>query len=200
MKNILTTFMVLFLPCISFGQKIIPGDYGSGLKLSYDSTDNMLTGYFESYSGIDEKTNKPQFSCIFYIEGKAAGQKFGIRTYYPADKSADLIEGEIEIVKDKTVTLKLPKEHGGCWNVQHFADNPVAFELEKQADWFQIRYIDIDKAFFYKDKSVDTKMKSYLVKGDFVCIDKVEDEWARCTYYGEKTIKGWIKTEVLNKL
>ena len=80
MKNILTALIILSFTDISFGQRIISGDYGSGLKLSYDSTDNIVTGYFEGYTGIDEKTSKPQFSCIFYIEGKVAGQKFGIST------------------------------------------------------------------------------------------------------------------------
>ena len=134
MKILLTSITLLWLSNISFSQTIQSGEYDSVLKLAYDSTTKKLTGYYENYSGLDEATGNPKFSCIFYIQGTITGSLFAVDTYYHADKS------------------------------------------------------------------IDKKQKSYLIKNDFVCIDKIEDEWAHCTYYGKKITKGWIKTADLNKI
>ncbi len=198
MKNILLTLTFLLLTCICFGQNILAGEYDPGLKLAYDTVTNKLTGYFENYTGMDEETGNPKFSCIFYIEGAITGNRFTIDTYYPNEKSGDLIKGDIQIINNKTVSIKLPEDHGGCWNVQHFADKPVKFTLEKQNAWIQIRFVTTDKTYFYSGKSIDKKQKSYLVKNDFVCINKVEGEWAYCIYYGKTITKGWIRTADLN--
>lgn len=113
MKNL---FLILLLASsnLFFGQKVISGEYEMDLKLSYDASKNMLTGYFESYTGWDEQTRNSQFSCIFYIEGKVTGNKFNVKTYYPEDKKEDLILGTVEIVNNRTIKIKLPEEHGGC--------------------------------------------------------------------------------------
>lgn len=197
MRKLLTTTILLCFSINSFGQTIVSGEYDSGLKLAYDHKTNKLTGYFESYTGLDEETGNPKFSCIFYIQGTITGGQFTVDTYYPNDKD-DIIKGNIQIINDTTVTIKLPEEHGGCWNVQHFVDEQVKFIIEKNIAWTQIRFITTEKAYFYSDRSVDKKQKSYLVKNDFVCVDKIEGDWAFCTYYGKRTTKGWIKTADLN--
>jgi hypothetical protein len=184
---------------VADGQIIGSGEYDSGLKLAYDSKTNKLTGYFENYTGLDEKTGNPKFSCIFYIQGTITGSQFTVDTYDP-NNTSDIIKGNIQIINDKTATINLPKEHGGCWNVRHFAKEEVKFSLEKYIAWAQIRFIAIDKAYLHTDKSIDKKQISYLVKNDFVCIDKIEDDWAFCTYYGKTIAKGWIRTSDLNKL
>lgn len=184
----------------TFGQQIISGDYSSDLKLSYDSTTKIITGYFQSYTGLDQKNNNPRFSCIFYIAGKVSGQKINVKTYYPVDKKSDLIQGTMEIVTNKEVKIKLPEEHGGCWNVFHFADEPVDFKLEKKQKWIQIRYIDTGKAYFYGDKTESKLLKYYLIEGDFVCIEKIERQWAYGTFFGKKTIRGWLRLNDLNNL
>lgn len=198
MKKFLLTFLILLFANLSFGQKIISGEYDFGMKLSYDASSNMLTGYFEGYTGLDEETQNAKFSCIFYIEGKVTGKKFAIKTYYPEDKTKDLIVGTIQIIDNKTIKISLPQEHGGCWNVQHFADKPEEFSLDHKSNWTQIRYINKEKAYFYKDQSNVNQTKIYLLKGDFVCIDKIENGKAFCTYFGKKTTKGWINVSDLN--
>ena len=200
MKIILITLTVLFVSNICFGQKVLTGEYDLGLKIAYDNKINKLTGYFENYTGWDDATNTPSFSCVFYIEGVIEGNMVKIKTYYPTDKSEDIISGKLEIMDSITVKIKLLEEHGGCWNVQHFADEPMKFSLEKKIAWVQIRFINTEKTCFYSEKSIDKKQKSYLVKNDFVCIDKIIDDWAYCTYYGKKITKGWIRIEDLNKI
>lgn len=198
MKIILTFFIYLFVINLSFGQNILSGEYGFGLKLAYDKQTKKLTGYFENYTGWDEETKNPKFSCIFYIEGLVTKNKFGILTYYPEHKSDDTISGFVEIVNDSIVKLKLPREHGGCGDVQHFADEPVEFSIEKETEWTQIKYVVSQKAYFYSEKSNDKKQKAYLVKNDFVCIDKIDGEWLHCTFYGKIVTRGWIKSSELN--
>lgn len=199
MRLFLTTITLLWLSTFSFGQTIVAGEYDSGLKLAYDSKTKKLTGYFENYTGWDEETNNPKFSCIFYIQGTITSNQFTVNTYYPNDTS-DIIKGNIQIINNTTASIKLPEEHGGCWNVQHFADTQVKFSLEKQTTWTQIRFITTNRSYFYSNKSIGKKQKSYLVKNNFVCIDKIEDDWAYCTYYGKVITKGWIRTADLNKL
>jgi len=196
-----TAFATTFLALISkilFGQTIESGEYEFGLKLAFDSNTKKLTGYFENYTGWDEETKNPRFSCIFYIEGIVTNNKFGVLTYYPEDKSEDTISGQIEIVNKTTIKIKLQSEHGGCWNVQHFAEEPVSFDMENKTEWTQIKYVAANKTYFYSEKSENKKQKAYLVKNDFVCIDKTEGNWAYCTFYGKTNTNGWIKTADLN--
>ena len=198
MKQLLLTILAILFLSSTFSQQIISGDYDSGLKLSYDSTTKKATGYFENYTGLDEQTKNPKFSCIFYIEGIVTGQKFKVNTYFPTDKKDDIIQGTIEIVSNEKLKIRLPKEHGGCWNVQHFADEPAEFKLEKNHRWIQVRYVDTTKTYFYDSKSGNHRLKAYLVKGNFVCIEKIEKDWAYCTYFGKKATSGWLRIRDLN--
>ena len=158
MKTILTTIVLVFVTNILFGQTIQSGEYEFGLKLAFDNKTKKLTGYFENYTGWDEETNNPKFSCIFYIEGLVTKNKFGVLTYYPEDKSEDSINGQIEIINNERIKIKLPYEHGGCWNVLHFADEPVSFDIEKKIEWAQIKYVITNKTYFYSDKSEDKRL------------------------------------------
>lgn len=199
MKKTWTFFVLLFLSNVVSGQSIASGEYDSGLKLAFDSETNKLTGYFESYTGWDDETKSPKFSCIFYLEGSVDSAKFTVRSYYPENRPEDAIGGFMEIISDSSITLQLTEEHGGCWNVQHFTDEPVLFQLTKEAGWRQINYVIAEKTFFYSEKSDDKIRNAYLVKNNFVCIDQLEDEWAHCTFFGEQVTTGWMKTADLNK-
>lgn len=185
---------------ISFGaqSQIKSGNYSDGLNIAFNPKTQKVTGFYESYSGLDEETGKPKFSCIFYISGTAAKAGFSIDTYYPSDKADDLIKGEINF-SDKTVSIKLSEEHGGCWNVMTFADGFSDFTLTKTANWIDIRYVETEKAFFHNDKNGGTKRKTYIVKGNIVYIDKIEGDWVHCTYFGKTTTEGWIQRGSLNK-
>ncbi|CAM3619152.1 hypothetical protein FSS13T_17700 [Flavobacterium saliperosum S13] len=201
MKKIIIAFYFLLFSNITLGQHILKsGEYDNGLRLAYDCQSNKITGYYENFTGWNEDTKTPRFSCIFYIEGDFSGQKTTIRTYFPEDKNEDTIEGYMEVVNEETINIKLPEDHGGCWNVQHFADKPEAFKLEKNFNWIQIRYVNTTKSYFHKEQSNDKKLKSYLIKGDIVFIEKIENEWVFCSYFGKKTIKAWLKVSDLNKL
>lgn len=193
MKKIVAALLFWLFAISAGAQGFKPGEYDSGLKLAYDEATKRITGYFENYTGLDEQTGNPRFSCIFYINGIVKGNKFSISTYYPGDKQEWTIEGTLEIRNNSVVAIKLPEEHGGCWNVQHFADEPATFKLEKEKKWARISYVIREKGYFHKDKKAESKLKSYVVKDDFICIDKIEGEWAHCSYYGEKVTTGWLR-------
>jgi hypothetical protein len=193
-------FSLLLLTCsIGFSQ-ISSGEYDSGLNIAYNPKNKLVTGYFENYTGMDETTGNPRFSCIFYLEGFNNNGKIKITSYYPIDKKEDLIDGEIQIVTSNKIKIKLSEEHGGCWNVAHFADEFTTFEIQTPKNWIEIRYIAINKAYFYGAKDDKTKKKSYLIKGDIIYIDKIENNWIHCHYFGNKTSEGWLKLESTNKI
>ena len=200
MKITLQILTFILISGITNAQKILSGEYDPALKLAYDDKTNRLTGYFKMTSGSDFKTSPPAFSCIFYIDGTIEGDKFDVATYSPEFKSTEVIEGSMEIINDTTVQIQLPSEHGGCWNLQHFTEKPVLFELEKQIPWIQIRYVTAEKAYFHSEKSDDKRLKSYIVKNDIVCVDRQDGDWVYCTYYGKKATLGWIKISDLNQL
>ena len=196
---------LLLFPMVVFGQAVpTSGTYGE-LKFAYDKKTNNITGYFESYTGLDEQTGNPKFSCIFYLQGKVLNKKAKIITYYPADSAQDVIAGELQVIDNKEINVHLPEEHGGCWNVQHFVDEPVDFKLEKVEHWTEIRYVQKDKTYFYSDRSEASKRKAYLIKGNVVYVEKTEGEWVFCsyrpaTYMDGKITQGWMKEADLNQL
>jgi hypothetical protein len=83
--------------------------------------------------------------------------------------------------------------------VQPFT-KPVDFTLDKSQPWIQVRYVNVAKAYFYSEQLDDKRMKTYLVKADVVCVEKIEAGWAYCTYFGKKISKGWVKVSELNIL
>ncbi len=199
MKMFNVLIVLLFLSNIGISQQLISGKYNSGLRLAYDSSKNLITGHFEEYTGWDHETKNPRFSCIFYIEGMIKNDSADIHTYFQLNKKDDLIDGKLKLSPDKQITLKLAQDHGGCWNVQPFMYEPIYFSLETKENWIQIRYVTAQKIFFFSDKDLNKKQKSYLLQGDIVYIEKIDDNWAYCTYYGKKkTIKGWIPLKALN--
>jgi len=200
MKTVLILLTVLFCSSIQESPKFISGKYDNELHLAFNPNNNIVTGYFNSATGYDESTDRPKFTCVFYLEGKLENNKVNIESYYPLKKEDDLILGAINLIDNSHLSIKLSEDHGGCWNVQPFSNAPINYELSEKHTWIEIRYISKEKANFYSDKNDSSMRKSYLIKGDIVYIDRIEDNWAYCNYYGVKTTTGWIKLESLNNL
>ncbi len=204
MKNTMKFILIIsFLSLITshlFSQDLLSGEYDDGMYIAYDKQNSKITGYFENYTGWDEETKSPRFSCIFYIEGKVDSSIVTIDTYYPENKTEDKIIGSLRIAPDSTISIRLPEEHGGCWNVHHFADSYTKFDLLGVHEFIQIRYVTGPKAYFYTDTLYDKKSKAYVVKNDFLFITEIKGDWAFCTFSGKKITSGWIKLEDLNEL
>lgn len=197
LSTIFPVFVLLFAATRAGAQPLVSGDYGYGLKLAYDSSTREVTGYFEDYTGWDEATKSHPFSCVFFFRGILTGPTITIRSFYP-EYPKEVIGGTLLRAEKNSVYLKLAEEHGGCWNVRHFAGKPQRFDLEKRADWTRIGYVTTAKAYFYKAPSEAQKQKAYLVRFDFVCVGRRQGAWAYCTYFGTRVSKGWVKLSDLD--
>lgn len=170
----------------------VSGVYGE-LLLAVDPTRRLITGYFESYTGSG------QFGCIFYLRGDLTGQISKIKTWFPDEKDPkSVIEGVLEqtpVDGAPAVSVKLNAEHGGCWNVQHFAADVRPFSLRAYGDWKEIRVVSSRRAHFYDQPSEGAKRKAYVVRGNPLRLYEIQGGWARAEYVnkdGNRTM-GWVR-------
>ncbi len=182
---------VLFLSISLVGYCQIPkaGKYDA-LVIGVDSVNNTITGYYENKTG-----ENGMFSCTFMFSGKFKtlnDKTLEIKTYYPGEE--DKIAGTLFCKNTVEFSLLLNDDHGGCWNVQTFKDEPVSFILIDQENWLAIKIIKSNKVYFYDDTNENKKGKAYVLKGDCVKVLSKSCNWLKVVYEGEKTIIGWIKT------
>ena len=71
-------------------------------------------------------------------------------------------------------------------------------KLTENLNWKEIRFVNIDKSYFYNEAKEETKRKSYLIKGDIFYIEKIQGDWVLGAFIGKKTTKGWLKKSTLN--
>ena len=166
------------------------------LVLGVDPETKVITGYYESYTG-----RNAQFSCIFFLRGEAKGEPpYRVRTWYPADEDdSDAIDGEIW-PEDDGVMVQLKEEHGGCWNVQHFADEGgTGFASWEKGAWRGVRVVASEKAYFHDKPDEAARRKAYLVTGNPLRVFKTTPGWVDGEYEGysgagKKVVtKGWIR-------
>ncbi|WP_313176423.1 hypothetical protein [Massilia sp.] len=188
-KRLLVWLMTLAAwPCLA--AEMVSGDYG-GFLVGVDRN-GYLTGYFE------RSTGRGQFSCIFFVSGKAAGSADRVNTWFPGDRDPQaVIRGVIEPVtsdRKPAVRLTLDEEHGGCWNVQRFASDPSTFALTERGSWEAVRIIAAKKAYFHDDPSRAKPRKAYLVTGDALRVFETRDGWVRAEYVGpdNRRTRGWV--------
>jgi len=209
---LVTGIVVIFTACQQGPKKssfndplVLSGEYDE-LKIAFNPVDNQVTGYFESSTGEDAASGSPQFSCIFYIEGKLTDKQAKIKSFSPSDNfpadNNDLIAGTLTPTSNNKLSLKLDEEHGGCTMVQHFKNEPVTFVISKKQNWIAIKYVTATKAFFYADARLETKRKSYLVKGNIIYIDEEKNNLVHCTFtdVNNHSTQGWIRSEDINRL
>jgi hypothetical protein len=170
---------------------IAGGVYSDGLIIGVDPATRIVSGYYSSQTGGG------QFSCIFYLTGKLRGPSSQISTYFPGTPTSDLIKGELRLETRQTFQVRLPSEHGGCWNVQHFADQaqPAAFTLESAHPWTSVAVVKSQRAYFFDTPASASHRKGYLVKGDGVGVRATRPGWLQVDYVDPdgKTASGWIR-------
>lgn len=175
---------------ITTATPIVSGDY-NGLLIGVD-WHGTLTGYFESSTG------NGQFSCIFFFNGKSTEPKTSVDSWFPADRELkEVIPGTIEARAENgsnSVRVMLKEEHGGCWNVQHFASEPASFRLTEEGAWHAIRVVSATKAYFYDDSTSVNPRKAYVVQGNALRVFEWHSGRARVEYVSPKRKRthGWI--------
>lgn len=175
------------------GYDISSGDYGGGMLIGFDPSSRVISGYFRSFAA-----NK-QFSCIFFMKGKLADHHSEIETYFP-EMTDDAIKGVLIRESRDRFQVRLPREHGGCWNVQHFADKeqPAEFTLKAFHPWLSIAVVKRDRVYLFDSPTSAVHRNAYVVKGDGVGVRGIKPGWLQIDFIGNtKPISGWIrKTDV----
>ena len=189
------------LPCRA-GVEILPGYYGS-LRIGFNPDTRVITGFYENYTGWDEGMQKPQFSCVFYLRGNIAGDPpYPITTWYPSDQPEEIIEGQLNVTQtseDYFLSIHLNEEHGGCANVEHFADMESAdFSMDEQIPWREIRVVSSEQAFFHDAPGAQQKPDFQLDRGAAIGVLDSRPGWVYTEENEEDlVIKGWIRSEDL---
>jgi len=171
--------------------------------VAVDPETKVITGHYGSGTGRSADGSGPQFTCIFFFRGEAKGAPpYRIRSWYDADKTdADVIDGEVAPLDEGGVSIHLKQEHGGCWNVQHFADKePAYFEYDaKDGGWRGVRVVAAKKAYFHDTPDAAARRKAYVVEGDALRVYETQPGWVQVRYttYGKRNeeieTEGWIK-------
>jgi hypothetical protein len=175
------------------------GVYDDELSIAVDTARNLVTGYYESYTGWDEVAQAPRFSCIFFLSGSLREGRAQIASWYPGD--TDVIYGTLVPGRQDTttaVTVTLESEHGGCHNVMHFAtDGGATMHRTKVRDWIALRVAKAERAYFHTEPDGSTKRRAYVVAGDLVGVTDRTDGWVFAEYRGKKVTRGWIREQDL---
>jgi hypothetical protein len=169
----------------------LQGGVYADLMLGYDPATKTVTGYYDSGTGAPPVT----FHCIFYLTGSLNGTTAKLRTYFP-ETPRDAIAGTLTVATPGQVTIALAQEHGGCANVQHFADKgePADFTLDTAHSWIAVRVVRSKKAYFHDAPETDAHRRAYLVQGDGVGVKAAAKGWLEIDYpnHGDKTVSGWM--------
>jgi hypothetical protein len=193
MRTLILALVMIVAPAVASAAKppVASGAYVDSLLVGYDPATDVVTGFFSMQQG-----DPPMFSCIFYLRGKLKGSSASIRTYYPQTPAEDEITGVLTLDGPGRLQIQLPSEHGGCWNVWHFADkaDPANFKLETGRPWTAVAVVKSAKAYFYDAPGADAHRGAYVVKDDGVGVRTSRPDWLQVDYVGgAKTISGWLK-------
>ncbi len=164
-----------------------PGVYGE-VRLARDPTTKLITGHFSSSTG------EGKFSCIFQFEGRdAKGDTLQVESWFPAQPKERIV-GSLTITGTDAFTLTLKDEHGGCWNVQHFADakDPATFKIDTPKAWIGLRVVKEKKVKFFSDASTAKPKTAFLVVGDVVGVLEQKGDWLWVEFVGGRTTLGWM--------
>jgi hypothetical protein len=185
-------YFFLIILCYFTGYSQIPkaGKYDA-LNIAIDSTKKTITGYYENKTG-----ENGQFSCIFLFTGNFKSFKDNtilINSFYPGEE--EIIQGKIVCNKSTDFSLLLNDDHGGCWNVQSFKDEPVTFTLLQKENWIDIKIIKNSKVYFYTEPEETKKGKAFVLKDDCVKVLEQSGNWLKVVYEANKNTIGWIKSQ-----
>ena len=188
---------LLLVPLVAMAQDV--SGEGDEFVVAVDHGTKTITGYYSSGTGQDASGQGPQFSCIFYLRGKADGKPpYKISTWFPADRS-EAIDGTLEFSgksPEHTVTIHLKEEHGGCWNVQQFATKDGAtLQLDRTGSWSAIRIAAAKKTRFYASASTGQPLRSYVTTGDALKVSSTQPGWVQAAFTNadNKSTQGWVR-------
>jgi hypothetical protein len=179
---------------------VVAGIYNGGfLLLAYDG--NLVTGFYANgrYQG------NPNFGCSFYFYGSSSEQigdrKINIMVLNPFNLAEEPRQGTFKLhdEEDKIFSLVANLNADDCWDrelgfVDISKDPGIGFELSERKPWLEIRIAAAERVYFHNTTDEGTKRETYVIKGDPLIISKIEGEWLKATFMGEKSaVTGWVK-------
>lgn len=168
---------------------MVSGDYGDGMLIGVNPATQAVTGYYSA------NNVNGQFNCIFYLRGKLGRASVPVSTYFP-ETPAKQIKGKLSLEAPDKFIVRLSAEHGGCWNVMHFADDsiPAEFTLVAKHPWLSIAVVKSDRAYFYDTPTSVQHRRAYIVRGDGVGVRAMRPGWLQVDFPGDKRMtSGWIR-------
>lgn len=197
MKKLL---LALLLPLHALAQPVLRTGAFAEMNIAYDEKTNNITGYYENDVGYNDELKMPRFFCDFYFMGKLEGSHARLYTSYDSRRRGDVM-GELEVIAPNKVSFIMKNDESSCWESFILMEKASTFNLDEATSWVEIRYAVKDRVYFHSEPGNGARMKQYIVTGDIVYIDKIDNDWALCSYIGQKKVtRGWIKLGDLNRL
>lgn len=175
---------MLLLATVSAAAPALQAGVYDTLTLGVDPGTGVVTG------ALHDETGAGQFSCVFALAGTPKDGVAALSTQMPGEDAP--IRGTLTVAEG-AVTLHLDAEHGGCWNVQHFADEPVKLTLAQARPYVGARLVAAKRAWLHATPT--SARHGYLVDGDVVGVLAVDGAWTQVEYQGATT--GWVETKDL---
>jgi hypothetical protein len=154
---------------------------------------NAVSGVFSQERGDPRAGGGPQFSCVFLLQGKIAGDSAKVDTWFPGD--AKHIPGTLRFTPDGA-TLQLAEDQDGCpMTTGTMVSEPYDMPREKDAaaDWTGVALVTAKRSVLRSEPAESAKQTPYIVQDDQVAILGRKGDWVHAKYYGEKkAITGWL--------
>lgn len=202
MKTIQLVIISILASFSAFTQSILPvktGNYDETVDLSYNKKSGHISGIIARSN--NENPNGPRITCSLLFlsspQQKTIGpNKYPVRFFNEGDTS-ESGKGYIEITKTG-INVKSYGIVSSCNNLMDLAgETGEPFEFLTAKTFISANTIRNAKATIYKTASDTAKTKMYLVKGNFISIITINDNWVSFEYMTSsgKRIKGWLKKE-----
>lgn len=202
MKTIRLLIIATLITLSGFSQTSLPiktGNYEETVDLSYDKSKGIISGIIARSN--HDNPNGPRISCSLLFKSapqpKTIGtNKYPVRFFNEGD-TAEAGKGYLEITKGG-ISVKCYGNFSSCQNIMdlaHETGEPFGFSTAKT--FLSATTIRSGKAPIYKTAADSAKTKMYLVKGNFISITSIADNWVSFEYMtlSGKRIKGWLKKE-----
>ena len=185
------------------GQNFIPGMY-EGLMLAVDRDE--VVGFFNV-----ERGEGVTFTCSFFLKGKQVKDQANIVTWsgqrLRKDEDIYFFPGLLKNENKEDINLKIDQGsggHPGCSMAigPQIGEDGLRLSRNYQANWASLKMVKRDRASLFSGPAVDTKTKSYFIRGDVLAVLSANGEWLNIEFPrpGKKSIKGWIRSDDVEDL
>jgi hypothetical protein len=201
MPNIRIALLLPFIPFAVFAQPkrntAVPntGSYEDAVQVAYDSVTKELSGYVKMEISREDQPKKVYRSCAVMFIGKLVGPGKAAVDYYNSPDVEKVTAGDA-VFKGGSVSLSAQSGQGYCNDILGLTEG-VDMNFSKGRPYIGCRAVNKPKTYLYSAAVDSCKTRMYLVKGDFIMILGVKENWVNVEYLGKKVISGWVRKDEL---